>query len=519
MRGRPGPRARLECHPVERLAGNVLLLKRMGIDTHEEPIIYMRADCHVCRSEGFSAHSRITVTTDQASIIATLNVVRDDFVLPTEAGLSEAAWQLLDAKPGQMASLSHQRPVESLGVVRAKIFGHAFQEAQLLGILQDMAAGRYTDIDLSAFLTACAAVGMSLDEIVWLTRGMVQVGERVTWDHAVVADKHGVGGLPGNRTTPIIVAIVAAAGVCIPKTSSRAITSPAGTADAMETLAPVDLDLRSMRRVVEREGGCVIWGGAIHLSPVDDLLIRVERALDLDSDAQLVASVLSKKVAAGASHVVIDIPVGPTAKLRTLEAAHAVARLLERVGKEVGLALRPMITDGAQPVGRGIGPALEARDVLAVTRGDRDAPQDLRERAILLAAEILELAGACAIGSGPSHARAVLADGRAWRKLQAICEAQGGMRTPPTSSQRFEVTASVSGTITGIDNRRLARAAKLAGAPADPAAGIDLHARIGDTVVAGQPLFTLHAETPGELAYAREYLAAHPDILVIGEVV
>ena len=281
----------------------------MGIDTHEEPIVYMRADCPVCRSEGFSAHSRVTVTTEHSSIIATLNVVRDGFVLPTEAGLSEAAWKLLDAAPGQPASFSHARPVESLGSVRAKIFGHAFQETGLMAILRDMAAGRYTDIDLSAFLTACTAADMSLDEVVWLTRGMVQVGERLTWDRPIVADKHSVGGLPGNRTTPIVVSIVAAAGVCIPKISSRAITSPAGTADAMATLAPVDLDLASMRRVVEREGGCVIWGGAIHLSPVDDLLIRVERALDLDSDAQLVASVLSKKVAAGSTHVVLDIPV------------------------------------------------------------------------------------------------------------------------------------------------------------------------------------------------------------------
>jgi thymidine phosphorylase len=272
-----------------------------------------------------------------------------------------------------------------------------------------------------------------------------------------------------------------------------------------------------MRRVVEREGGCVIWGGAIRLSPVDDLLIRVERALDLDSDAQLVASVLSKKVAAGSSHVVIDIPVGPTAKVRTLDAAHTLARLLERVGGEMGLKVRPIVTDGSQPVGRGIGPALEARDVVAVTRGDRDAPRDLRDRAILLAGETLELAGACAIGDGTSQARTILADGRAWRKLQGICEAQGGMRTPPTSSQRFEVTARYSGTITGVDNRRLARAAKLAGAPGDPAAGIDFHVRIGSQVDGGQPLFTLHAETPGELAYAQEYLAAHPDIVVIGE--
>jgi len=261
------------------------MLKRMGIDTYQEPIVYMRADCHVCRAEGFSAQSRIRVTTDRASIIATLNVVRDGFLEAQQAGLSDAAWRLLEATPDQLATFSHPRTVESLSAVRGKIFGHPFQEAQLLAVVQDIAAGRYADIDLSAFLTACAAGAMSLDQVVGLTRGMVRVGECLTWNRALVVDKHCVGGLPGNRITPILVSIVAAAGVCIPKTSSRAITSPAGTADAMETLAPVDLDLATMRRVVEREGGCVIWGGAIRLSPCDDVLIRVERALDLDSDA------------------------------------------------------------------------------------------------------------------------------------------------------------------------------------------------------------------------------------------
>jgi thymidine phosphorylase len=282
----------------------------------------------------------------------------------------------------------------------------------------------------------------------------------------------------------------------------------------METLTRVDLDLQAMRRVVERESGCIVWGGAIHLSPVDDLLIRVERALDLDSDAQLVASVLSKKVAAGSTHVVIDIPVGPTAKIRTPDAAHTVARLLERVGHEVGLVVRPVVTDGSQPIGRGIGPALEARDVVAVTRGDRDAPHDLTERAILLAGELLELAGACAKGTGSR--RAPCSTAPAWRKLQAISARRRAGCAPPASTQQFEVIAPASGSITRFDCRKLARAAKLAGAPADPAAGIDLHVRLGQGVESGQPLFTLHAESPGELAYAREYLTAHADVVVIG---
>jgi thymidine phosphorylase len=193
-----------------------------------------------------------------------------------------------------------------------------------------------------------------------------------------------------------------------------------------------------------------------------------------------------------------------------------VARLLERVGDAVGLIVRPVLTDGTQPIGRGIGPAYEARDVVAVTRGDLDAPADLRARALLLAGEVLELAGASPAGHGAAQAAAILTDGRAWRKLQAICEAQGGMRTPPVSAQRFEVTAPMAGTVLDIDNRRLSRAAKLAGAPADPAAGIDLHVRLGDRVAAGEPLFTLHAESPGEVGYVRDYLAAHADVISVG---
>lgn len=493
-----------------------LHLVRLGIDTHQEPIVYMRADCHVCRSEGFTAHSRVRVETDHSALVATLNVVQGDLLKPGEAGLSEAAWRRLEARSGQIARISHAPPVESLSALRSKIYGNALTDPQIEEILRDVVAGRYTDIEIAALLTGFSAAGLNLDETVGLTRGMVTVGDRLRWDQGIVADKHCVGGLPGNRTTPIIVAIVASLGICIPKTSSRAITSPAGTADAVETLTCVDLDLSSMRRVVEREGGCLVWGGAVGLSPVDDLLIRIERALDIDSEAQLVASVLSKKIAAGSSHVVIDIPVGPTAKVRSRENAVQLASLLDQVGQRLGLMVRTIITDGTQPVGRGIGPALEARDVLSVVQGDVDAPNDLRARSLALAAEVLELAGHCPAGHGERAAEAALSDGRAWKKFQAICDAQGGLREPPQAQHRWIIDAPEAGRIAAIDNRRLSRAAKLAGAPAAKAAGISMRIRLGDFVETGEPLFELCAESAGELAYSRSYLAAHPDIVRIG---
>jgi thymidine phosphorylase len=269
-----------------------------------------------------------------------------------------------------------------------------------------------------------------------------------------------------------------------------------------------------MRRVVEREGGCVVWGGgAARLSPADDVLIRVERPLDLDSAGQLVASILSKKAAAGATHVLLDIPVGPTAKIRSLDQAGRLEEHLLETGRAVGLEVRPVLTDGTQPVGRGLGPALEARDVLAVLRRDPDAPADLRERALLLAGRLLELAGTAPAGTGEELARSILDTGAAWRKFEAICTAQGGLRTPPVAHFTSPVPSERAGRVAEIDNRRLARVAKLAGAPHDPAAGLVLHHPLGSLVEAGEPLFTVHAEAPGMLAYALAYVAGTARII------
>jgi thymidine phosphorylase len=285
----------------------------------------------------------------------------------------------------------------------------------------------------------------------------------------------------------------------------------------MEMLAPVELDVPAMRRVVEREGGCLVWGGRARLSPADDALIRVERPLDLDSPAQLVASVLSKKAAAGATHVLIDIPVGPTAKVRSLHDAERLRNLLREVGLAVDLDVLPFLTEGSQPIGRGIGPALEARDALAVLEGAPTAPADLRERSLLLAGHLLELGGAAQGGCGQGLARAILADGRARAKFEAICAAQGGRRVPPVAPFARPVVADRQGRVIGIDNRRLARLAKLAGAPRDPAAGLEVRARLGDPVTRGQPLFTVHAESHGQLEYALAYAATGGEIIAVGE--
>jgi thymidine phosphorylase len=375
---------------------NQLKLIRLGIDTQEEYFVYVRSDCPVVRSEGFESQTRVIVKKGGKSIVATLNIIHSGILQAGETSLSESAWKALQASAGDLLTLSHLPPLDSFGYVRGKFYGKRFSKKAFREIIQDIYRGNYSNVHIASFISACAGDHLDLEEVTWLTECMVEAGKRMDWDEEKVMDKHCVGGLPGNRTTPIVVSVVAAAGLTIPKTSSRAITSPAGTADTMETMTEVILSMEKIRQVVQQEGGCFVWGGAIAISPVDDLLIKVERAMDIDSEGQIVASVLSKKAAAGSRYVVIDIPVGPTAKVRSHLEALKLKYFFSVVGMALGIDIKVVITDGSQPVGVGVGPGLEAKDVLKVLRNTRDAPQDLKEHALILAGTLLELGGKAA---------------------------------------------------------------------------------------------------------------------------
>ena len=492
---------------------NQLHARRLGLLSQHEAVALVHVDCPICRSEGVSAHSRVTLTSGGKSIIATLYQVSADWLATNTIGLSETAWTGLGLDDKGEVTVTHSPPVQSLSFVRQRIFDDGLNERQISSIVRDIVSGAYSDIHLAAFVTAISARPLSDGEVTSLTRAMIETGDQTEWDEKTVVDKHCVGGLPGNRTTPIVVAIVAAHGLLIPKTSSRAITSPAGTADTMEVLTRVDLSGDEMREVVRQTGGCFVWGDGVGFSPADTDIIRVERALNFDAPGTMVASVLSKKIAAGSTHIVIDMPVGPTAKVKNVVEARQLSNVFDTVASAFGIHLRIEVTDGSQPVGRGIGPALEARDVLAVLGNEPDAPADLFEKSCLLAGAILELAGIAPPGEGKSMAEDTIANGKAWAKFLAICEAQGGLREPPDAKYKRPVYAPFNGRVASINNRKLARAAKLAGAPDDKAAGLDLKVRLGDQVCQGEALFVLHTETIGELTYVLDYVHANPDII------
>ena len=483
-----------------------LKVRRVAIDTYRENVAYLHRDCAVYRAEEFRALSKVEIRNGRRRILAVLNVVNDDAIVARdELGLSDPTFAQLGVAPGTAVDVGHPVRAVSMDAVRRKIAGQRLDQSAFDAIVADIATNRYSKPEIAAFIVATVQNELDRDEILFLTRAMVASGERLDWQESLVADKHCIGGIPGNRTSLLVVPIVAAHGLLIPKTSSRAITSPAGTADTMEVLADVELAIADLRRIVRRHRGCIAWGGTARLSPADDVMIAVERPLGIDSQGQLVASILSKKVAAGSTHLLIDIPVGPTAKVRHMRDAQHLRKLFEYVGDQLGVHLEVIITDGRQPIGNGIGPVLEARDAMRVLQGDPAAPVDLRQKALRLAGRIIEFDPDVRGGEGFTIARDILDSGRALAKMHAIMAAQGApKRAYAPARLALDVTSPRAGVVTGIDNLQLARIARYAGAPAAKGAGVDLYRKLGDRVKAGQALYRVHAEFAADFRFARE---------------
>jgi AMP phosphorylase len=348
------------------------------------------------------------------------------------------------------------------------------------------------------------------DELYYLTKAMAETGDTMTFP-GVVVDKHSVGGLAGNRTTMVVIPIIASLGIKIPKTSSRAITSPAGTADTMEVLAPVSHSVEAIKKIVKQTNGCLVWGGGLSLAPADDKILKVSYPLSLEPYSKMIVSIMAKKVATGVTHLIIDMPVGPTTKIPDMETAHMLEQKFVMIGKRFGIKVKVSIIKTSDPVGLGVGPALEARDVLRVLQRKKDHPGDLATKAVHLAGQLLELSGYCKKGQGATIAWKALDSGRAWKKMRQIIKAQGG--NPNIDSEDITLgaykkyyTAPKSGKITFTDNKGINYICRILGAPSVKLAGIYLNKEYGVRVKKGERLFTLYAESKDRLRLAEKAL-------------
>jgi AMP phosphorylase len=314
-----------------------------------------------------------------------------------------------------------------------------------------------------------------------------------------------LGGVPGNKITLLIVPIVAAAGLTIPKTSSRAITSACGTADIMETLAPVTFNADEIVEIVNKTNGIIAWGGGVNLAPADDIFIRVEYPLAIDPHYLALCSVMAKKYAVGADFVVIDLPMGPETKMPTMEDAKRYARDFLALGEKLGIEVECAVTFGGKPIGRAVGPTLEAKEALKALEGE--GPSSLIEKSTEIAGILLEAGGIATRGNGKAVAMEYLKSGKALKKMKEIIEAQGG--DPEVTSDKMSVGqyketiySPASGYVTHISNRAIVQVARAAGAPKDKGAGIYLYITKGTKVERGDPLFDIYAESEWELDQA-----------------
>jgi AMP phosphorylase len=469
------------------------------------------------RERGLNAGDRVRVRGKGAATTAILDTTLE-MVKPGEIGIFTEAMKELKG-PTNVDVLHAPKPA-SLCYIKNMMDKQKLNADQIRTIVQDIVDNNLSEIELAAYVTASYIHNMDSQEVEWLTRAMIDTGERIHFDTHPVMDKHSIGGVPGNKVSLLIVPIVAAAGLLIPKTSSRAITGAGGTADLMEILAPVEFSADEIKELTEKVGGVIVWGGATHIAPADDKLIKAEYALSIDPYSQMLASIMAKKGAVGADAVVMDMPVGPGTKLATPEDGRTLAKDLIDLGDRLGIRMECAMTFGGSPVGRTIGPALEVKEALAVLE-NKGGPNSLKEKSLSLAGILLEMGGIAARGDGYRSAEEILTSGRALTKLKEIIEAQGG--DPNVKSDNIvtdenceDILSPVGGYVVAFYNKRLVELARLAGAPADKKAGVIIHKKMGERVGKGEPLITICSSSDWDLDVAAKDAKRQMPIVVEG---
>jgi AMP phosphorylase len=425
-----------------------------------------------------------------------------------EIGLSSELSKVLKVKNRTWVDIGASNLSDATYIIKKKIEGKELSEEEVFFLISEISKNNSTEAEIAYFTVAEKLNGMSTKEIISLVKAMVKTGERLKFKNKYVADKHCIGGISGNRTTPLVISICASAGLTLPKTSSRAITSAAGTADVIDTIANIDLSTKEMKEVIKKEGACLAWGGSLGLAPSDDKIIRVERLLNLDVEPQLLASILSKKISAGSKYILIDIPYGKNSKVESIKKAKKLGEKFKEIGKHFKLKLKILYTNGKEPIGNGFGPVLEMRDVLAVLQNSPEAPADLKEKSIYLSTELMKL---CGIKDAKKKAEEILSSGKAFQKFKGIINAQNGkdnfekkIKSLKLGRYRKIIKSKRTGKIVEISNQDVNSLCRVLGTPDEISAGAYLHKHVGK-ISRGEPIITLYSENRRKLRDAIKF--------------
>ncbi len=484
-------------------------LRNLGLHAGR-PVAFIHTD----RARELNLHvgDRVEISCRKKKIIAIVDVIKSA-IKSGEISLSEEATDYLGAKQREIVDVSLALEPKSTAFILKKLIGRTLSKKEIYSIIKDIVDNALTEAEVAYFVSGVYENGMSLEETIYLTEAIYKTGKIINWGSKYAVDKHSIGGIAGNRTTPIVVSICAAAGLIMPKTSSRAITSAAGTADVIETIANVNLSIPLLKKTVSKTNACLAWGGSLGMAPADDKLIRVERLLSLDPESQLIASIMAKKLAVGSKYVLIDIPYGKEAKV-SFDEAKKLRSKFEKVAKHFRLKLKVVLTDGSQPIGNGIGPVLEMKDVLKVLRRD-NPPIDLEKKSIFLAGEILEMTGEIGKGRGQNLALEILNSGKANKKFEEIIKFQG-RKNGSLKSAKFSHTikAKSSGKIRSISNKSINYLSRILGCPADKSAGIYLYKHNSEKIFKSEPIAVLYSESKEKLKDGLNYFYNSKPILI-----
>jgi len=459
---------------------------------------------------------RARVMAERRYVVALVDIAKR--LKNDQLGVFSEVKEALNLDPGQPVGIAPEEPPKSIGSIKKKLNNKPITKDEIYGVVNDVVDNALTPSELAYFVAAAYTRGFSMTETEYLTRAMAETGDMLKWKKRPIMGKHCIGGVAGNRTTMLILPIVAAAGLTMPKTSSRSITSPAGTADTMEILANVSFkSVEEIQSIVKKTSGCLVWGGALKLAPADDAIVKVEHSLELDPTPMLLASIMAKKYVEGVTHLLIDIPVGRFAKSKTDKDFLNLKKHFEDLARRLKIKIKIIKTKGEEPIGNGLGPALEARDVMWVLQNHEKAPADLREKGLMMAGILLELGGKAKTGRGKKLAKEILESGKALKKMLEIISAQGGKeKIDPNKINVGEHThdyvAKKSGKLTILNDDRISRIARLAGAPRNKGAGVYLYVHKGAKVKKGEKLFTIYAESDWKLNEAVSFLIKWPPV-------
>lgn len=476
-------------------------IKEINVDAGEYTVILNEADA---KEMGIRSMDRVKIITPDKTITAIV-ATSDSVVLQGEVGVFCKVFEQVRDCPGQEVEVRPTVKPYSVELIKRKIDGHELSPEDIRTIINDVTHHNLSDIEITAFLMSTHHHGMTMRETVALTKSMIETGDTIELDRDPVFDFHSIGGAPGNKITLLVVPIVAAGGLYIPKTSSRAISSACGTADIFETIARVSLSIEEIKQITERIGGVIAWGGHVNFAPADDIFIRIEYPLSIDPKSQLIASVLAKKKSVGADYFLLDIPTGPGTKIEDIERAHELANDFIEIGKHLDMTVECAITYGGQPIGWHIGPALEAKEGMMCLEGNAPS-SSVVEKSLSMAGIIFEMAG---IPNGKDKAREILESGKALEKMRQILEAQDGdpdLRSEDIHPGKYktQILAPEDGYVTFLDNKKLVRIARIAGSPKDHGAGLVFLKKRGDKLDKDEPMYEIYADNERKLEEARK---------------